>query len=385
MGIEFKASERSSLGVEVELQIVDRATRQLASAASPILAELGQSHPRGEHPKAKHELLECTVEIITGICQTVGEAKDDLQRTLKEVAVAADERGLDLMCAGSHPFSDWHDQTISPNPRYAALVQEMQWMARRLQIFGIHFHVGVRSAEKAIAIANTLRGYIPHFLALSASSPFWAGRDTGLASSRSPVFENLPTAGLPYVLSGWEEFEQFMSTLLAAGAISSIREVWWDIRPHPDFGTVELRICDGMPTLREVSALAAMAQCTVEWLDTLLDRGYTLPVPRDWTVRQNKWRAARHGLDASLITDEHGSQVPLRQSVEELVDELTPVAGRLGCTDELHVLLEILEHGPSYARQRELVAGGGTLTDVVDALTAELRTDRPGARPEEYP
>ena len=380
MDIEFKCSERSTLGVEVELQIVDRATRKLESAASSILDELGRGQADGSHPKAKHELFECTVEIITGICQTAGEAKDDLQRTLKEVSDVAAERGLSLLCAGSHPFSDWHDQVLSPNPRYASLVDEMQWVARRLQIFGVHFHVGVRSAEKAIAVANSLRGYVPHFLALSASSPFWAGRDTGLASSRSPVFENLPTAGLPYVLAGWEEFEEFMRTLLAAGAISSIREVWWDIRPHPDFGTVELRICDGLPTLREVSGLAALAQCTVEWLDTLLDRGYTLPVPRDWTVRQNKWRAARHGLDASLIVDDHGTQVPLRQAIEELVEELTPVARRLGCADELQMARDILEHEPSYARQRRIVAEGGTLADVVDSLTAELRTDQPGAR-----
>jgi carboxylate-amine ligase len=380
VGIEFKPSERSSLGVEVELQIVDRDTRHLVSAASPILADVGRSHPNGSHPKAKHELFECTVEIITGICHTVAEAKEDLQRTLKEVADAAGERGLALICAGSHPFSDWHDQQLSPSPRYASLVNEMQWVARRLQIFGIHYHVGVRSAEKAIAIANTLRGYVPHFLALSASSPFWAGRDTGLASSRSPVFENLPTAGLPYVLAGWEEFEEFMRTLLAAGAISSIREVWWDIRPHPDFGTVELRICDGIPTLREVSALAALAQCTVEWLDTLLDRGYSLPVPRDWTVRQNKWRAARHGLEASLISDDQGTQVPLRQAIEELVEELMPVAGRLDCVDELHVVHQILDHGPSYVRQRRILDEGGTLPEVVDALAAELRTDQPGAR-----
>jgi YbdK family carboxylate-amine ligase len=380
VGIEFNASERSTLGVEVELQIVDRDTRQLHSAASSILAELGEAHADGAHPKAKHELLECTVELITGICHTVGEARDDLQRTLKEVAEAADARGLALLCAGSHPFSDWKDQELSPSPRYAALVQEFQWVARRLQIFGIHFHVGVRSAEKVIAIANALRGYVPHFLALSASSPFWMGRDTGMASSRSPVFESLPTAGLPYVMSGWDEFESFMATLLSAGAVNSIREVWWDIRPHPDFGTVELRICDGIPTLREVSALAALAQCTVEWLDTHLDRGYSLPVPREWIVRQNKWRAARRGLEASIIADDHGTQVPLRQAEEELVDELQPVAGRLGCPDELSLLLDILQHGPSYERQRRLVASGASLVDVVDSLVDELRTDRPGGR-----
>jgi len=373
--IPFNASERSSLGVEVELEIVDRQTRELASAASGILAELGAGHPGGEHPKAKHELFECTVEIITGICATVAEARDDLQGTLKEVAAQADRRGLALMCSGTHPFSNWHDQQVSPSPRYASLIEEMQWVAQRLQIFGVHYHVGVRSAEKAIAIANALNAYIPHFLALSASSPFWHGHDTGMASSRSKIFECLPTAGLPYLLDGWAEFEEFMDTLVAAKAVTSIREVWWDIRPHPDFGTVELRICDGIPSLAEVAGLAAMAQSLVEWLDTRLDRGDTLAVPREWVIRVNKWRAARYGVDAQIIGDDHGTRVPLRRAVADLVDELSPVADRLGCLDELRLSLGTLERGPSYLRQRAVVAAGGTLADVVDSLVAEMATD----------
>ncbi len=376
--IPFNASERSSLGVEVELEIVDRHSRDLASAATDILSELGAGHPGGDHPKAKHELFECTVEIITGICATVAEAKDDLGATLKEVTASAERRGLGLMCSGTHPFSDWHDQQVSPDPRYAKLVDEMQWLAQRLQIFGVHFHVGVRSAEKSIAIANALTAYIPHFLALSASSPFWHGRDTGLASSRSKVFENLPTAGLPYRLGGWDEFEEFMETLVNAQAITSIREVWWDIRPHPDFGTVELRICDGIPTLGEVAALAALAQSLVEWLDGRIDDGEALPVPREWIVRQNKWRAARHGLVAEIIVDSDGRRVSLRQSVEELVEELSPVAARIGCLDELGYVHAILDHGPSYERQRRVVAAGGSLVDVVDALVTEFETDTPG-------
>jgi len=361
------------LGVELELEIVDRGTRELVSAASDVLDDLGGQ----DQPKVKHELFECTLELITGICTTVAEAKDDLGATLKDVRAATDARGLGLMCSGSHPFSDWHDQKLSPDPRYAKLVDDMQWPARRMQIFGVHFHVGVRSAEKAITIANALTAYLPYFLGLSASSPYWGGRDTGMASSRSTVFESLPTAGLPYHLADWGEFEQFMETLVEAGAIKTIREVWWDIRPHPDFGTVELRMCDGISTLREIGALAALSQSLVEWLDTLIDRGYVLPVTREWVVRQNKWRAARYGIDAELITDEHGARSPLRQSVEELVEELAPVATRLGCTDELAVNLEILEHGPSYVRQRRVVAAGGTLLDVVDSLVEEMETDQP--------
>ena len=377
MHIQFNASERSSLGVEVELEIVDRQSRELASAATDILAELGVGHPNGDHPKAKHELFECTIEIITGICTSVAEARDDLQGTLKEVTAAADRRGLGLLCSGTHPLSDWSDQRVSPDPRYGRLVDEMQWLARRMQIFGVHFHVGVRSAEKSIAIANALTAYIPHFLALSASSPYWQGRDTGLASCRSKVFENLPTAGLPYRLEGWSEFEQFMETLVNAQAITSIREVWWDIRPHPDFGTVELRICDGIPRLGEVAAMAALAQSLVEWLDTLIDRGYTLPVPREWVMRVNKWRAARYGIDAEIIGDDQGTRVPVAQSIRELVEELTPVAARLGCLDELTSNLDTLDRGPSYLRQRRVVEAGGSSVDVVDSLVREMETDRP--------
>ncbi|HYY79137.1 MAG TPA: glutamate--cysteine ligase [Actinomycetes bacterium] len=376
MRIDFRSSERSSLGVEVELELVDQETRELRGEASELLPLLGRGHPNGEHPKAEHELLESTIEIITGICATAEEARQDLAGTLGELAPLVEARGLAMLCSGSHPFSDWTKQQVSPDPRYAQLVEDMRWMARRLQIFGIHVHVGVRSAEKAIAIVNALTAYIPHFLGLSASSPYWKGADTGLASSRTKVFEGLPTAGLPDQLSGWDQFEQLMRTLIAARTIRTIREVWWDIRPHPNFGTVELRICDGLPTLGEIATVAAMSQCLVEQFDTLIDRGYTLPVPKGWIIRENKWRAARWGLDAQIILDDSGRLQPLRAAIEELVDELGPVARRLHCGEELRHALAIMERGPSYIRQREVVASGGTLIDVVDTLVDELRTDR---------
>jgi carboxylate-amine ligase len=365
------------LGVEVEYELVDRATRELVSEATPILEVLGKGHPGDEHPKAKHELFECTVEIITGICQTASEAKADLATTLAELRDEAESRGLAVLCSGTHPFSDWREQVISPNERYEVLVDEMAWMAQRLQIFGVHYHVGVRSPEKAVAIANALSGYIPHLLALSASSPYSEGHDTGLASSRSKIFEGLPTAGLPEQIVNWQEFEQFMETLVSAEAIGTIREVWWDIRPHPDFGTVELRMCDGIPTLHEVTALAALSQSLVHWLDTLHDRGYQLPVPREWILRQNKWRAARHGLDADLIIDERGDRQPLRSAVEDLLEELGPIAQRLDCPEELDSVHRILEHGGSYQRQRAVFARDEKLTAVVDALCRELETDEP--------
>jgi carboxylate-amine ligase len=377
--IAFNSSPRTSLGVEWELQLVDPVTRELAPAASDLLAELRGAE--AEHPKAKHELFESTVEIITGVCMTVAEAKQDLAATLAEVEAAAAGRGLGVMCSGTHPMTEWTGQRVSPSERYDKLIEHMQWMARRLQIFGVHVHVGIRSPDKAIPIVNALTSYVPHFLALSASSPFWRGADTGLASARSKIFEGLPTAGLPVQLADWDEFEQLMGTLVASGTIETIREVWWDIRPHPGFGTVELRICDGMPTLQEVGAVAALAQCLVDQLNTQLDRGYRLPRPHTWVQRENKWRAARHGLSAELIVDEHGTTRPLREAIAELVHDLSPLAERLGCSSELDDVLAILESGASYERQRKVAAdNGGDVRAVVDSLLAEMQAGRPGAR-----
>ena len=379
MQIPFTSSPRSSLGVEWELELVDLETRELRGAASDILSELGAPFG-GEHPKAKHELLESCIEVITGVCGTVDEAVRDLRATVEEVSAVAASRGLGVMCSGTHPFTDWSTQEISPDPRYAQLVDDMQWLARRLQIFGVHVHVGVRSPGKVIPIVNALTAYIPHFLGLSASSPYWVGRDTGLASARSKVFEGLPTAGLPYQLSGWDDFEQFMETLISSGTISTIREVWWDVRPHPQFGTVELRICDGLPTLTEIGWAAAMSQCLVEMFNSQLDKGYTLPTPKRWTVRENKWRAARYGIDADVLVDDQGGTAPLRELIVDLVDELMPFAERLGCTKELAGARDMLEIGASAQRQRAVAAANdGDLIAVVDSLLKEMRDDAPGA------
>jgi YbdK family carboxylate-amine ligase len=378
MKVPFQPSQRASLGVEWELELVDQQTGELTSGASEILAEIAPV-PGEEHPKAKHELLESTIEIITGICQTVDEAQKDLAVTLEEVTAAANRRGLDVMCSGTHPTTDWMTQKISPNPRYEALVDKMQWLARRLQIFGVHVHVGVRSFEKAIPINNALTAYVPHFLALSASSPYWIGTDTGLASARSKVFEGMPTAGLPYTLTGWDDFEDYLETLISTRTIETIREVWWDIRPHPNFGTVELRICDGLPTLEEIGVVAAMSQCLVESFDRQLDRGYVLPTPKSWVVRENKWRAARYGLDAEIILDDHGSTIrPAREAILDLADDLMPMARKLDCEKELARVEHVLQVGASYERQRAAAeAAGGDLRAVVALLVDEMKHGLP--------
>jgi carboxylate-amine ligase len=375
--IDFTSSERASLGVEWELELVDLRTRQLTSGSTAVLRDLS-GNGAGEHPKAKHELLQSCVEVITGVCGTVAEACADLAGTVAEVQAAAARYGLGVMCSGSHPITDWSTQQITDDPRYLLLVERNQWLARQLQIFGVHVHVGIRSPDKAIPIVNALLAYVGHFLALSASSPYWVGADTGLASYRSKVFECLPTAGLPYQLSGWDEFERYMELLISTQTIESIREVWWDIRPHPRYGTVELRICDGLPTLAEISAVAALAQCLVQRLDSQLDQGYTLPVPPAWVVRENKWRAARYGLQAQLLVERGRTLQPVVRALLDLVEDLTPVARRLGCAEELLRIPQIIELGSSYQRQRRVAEQhGGDLTAVVDSLLEEMRVGLP--------
>jgi carboxylate-amine ligase len=382
--IRWNASRGATLGVEWELQLVDAQSKLLRQDARDVLAALPGLSESGEHPKIRHELMQSTVEVVTGICSTVSEAKADLAATIAQLQRITDERGMLLACAGTHPVSDWRDARMAPIQRYAELIEQMQWLARKIQTFGVHVHVGLRDGGKAIPIVNALAAYLPHFLALTASSPFWGGLDTGLASSRAIIFGSLPTAGPPNRLADWNQFEEYMDTLLRAGTIRSIKEVWWDIRPHPDFGTVEIRMFDGVPTLREIGMVAALSQSLVQLFDTQLDRGYQLPSPPSWVVRDNKWRATRYGLDAIVITDGSGATAPLRDELYELARELEPVAERLGCLAELNMVYEVLDKGASYERQRAIVARGCELTRVVDALVTEFAEDRfvsPGEDP----
>src|ERR1700754_3158394 len=319
VAISWNSSRGPTLGVEWEVQLIDAQSKLLRQDAGEVLAGLSGLDGSGEHPHIRHELMQSTVEIVTGICSTVSEARVDLEKNIAELRRSAENHGIVLACAGTHPVSNWRDAKMAPIKRYAEIVEQMQWLARRIQTFGVHVHVGLRDGSKAIPIVNALAAYLPHFLALTASSPFWSGHDTGLASSRAVIFGGLPTAGPPHLLADWSEFEEYMDTLLRAGTIRSIKEGWWDGRPHPDFGTIEIRMFDGFPTLRKVGMVTALSQCLVQLFDLQLDRGYTLPSPSSWVVRDNKWRATRYGLDAIVITDEAGATAPLRDELYELL------------------------------------------------------------------
>jgi glutamate---cysteine ligase / carboxylate-amine ligase len=376
VGIAWTPSSGPTLGIEWEVQLIDAQTRMLRQDAGVVLAGLHGLQESGEHPKLRHELMQSTVEVVTGICGTVAEAKADLAMTVKELQRTAEPHGIVLAGAGTHPLSDWRDAKMAPSQRYSELVEQLQWPARRLQTMATHVHVGLRDADRAMPIVNALAAYLPHLLGLTASSPYWSGIDTGLASCRSVVFGSLPNTGPPPGLPDWKTFEDYMDTQLRAGTIRTIKEVWWDVRPHPDFGTIETRIADAVPTFREVGMLAAIVQCLVQLFDTQLDRGYQLPRRSSWVIRDNKWRATRYGLDAVVITDDSGATAPLRDEVFELLRDLEPVAWRLGCVEELAVASEVLEYGASSERQRAAHAANADLTSVVDALVTEFAEDR---------
>jgi carboxylate-amine ligase len=379
MNIEFSPSRRSTVGVEWELGLVDRRSGELSSVAERIL-EAVRPDGAAEHPKIKQELLLNTIEIITGVCTTIAEVKADLNESLDVVHGVADPLGVEMFSAGTHPFSNWYQQKVTDKERYAKLIDRTQWWGRQMLIYGVHIHVGVDHREKVLPILDALLNYAPHLQALSASSPYWGAEDTGYASNRALMFQQLPTAGLPFQFRKWAELESYVEDMFTTGVIDSFSEIRWDIRPSPKLGTIEMRVCDGLPTLTEVGAIAALTQCLVDDFSERLDDGEILPTLPPWHVQENKWRAARYGTDAIVILDAAGRERLVTDDVADLLDRLEPVARRLDCGTELRDVETILRHGPSYRRQRAVAERHkGSLKAVVASLVAEMRE---GIRPD---
>ncbi|HEV7812044.1 MAG TPA: glutamate--cysteine ligase [Leifsonia sp.] len=373
MQIEFSESERSTVGVEWELALVDGSTGDLVNIAEDVLRELGTPDGR-EHPQITHELLENTVELVSRVHHTVPAAITDLQELIGLVRGVTDPLGVELMCAGTHPFAQWYDQKVTPNERYDRLLDRTQWWGRQMMIWGIHVHVGVDDRDKALPIVNGLLTYYPHLQALSASSPYWGGAKTGYASNRALMFQQLPTAGLPWQFGSWANYEEYVNDLVTTGVVTDHSEVRWDIRPSPKWGTVEMRACDGLSTADEVGAVAALIHCLTDRMSGQLDDGEEPVTLQPWFVRENKWRAARYGLDAEIIVSPDGGERLVSDSLRDLVVDLSPVAERLGCLTELETVDVILRKGASYQRQLAVAeANGGSLQAVVSSLTHELR------------
>ncbi|WP_026851771.1 glutamate--cysteine ligase [Glaciibacter superstes] len=373
MNIDFAPSERSTVGIEWELALVDRTTGDLVSIAGDVLEALNQADG-SPHPSITGELLLNTVELVSGVHHTVANAVADVVGQLDEVRAVTEPRGVDPVCSGSHPFGQWFEQEVTDKERYHKLIDRTQWWGRNMMIWGIHVHVGIEARDKVMPILGGLLAYLPHLQALTASSPFWAGIDTGYASNRALMFQQLPTAGAPWALPDWQAWEGYVADLTATGIIDDVTEVRWDIRPAPRWGTIEIRVCDGVSTREELGAIAAFIQCLVEWMSTRLDAGHDVPTMQPWFVRENKWRAARYGLDAQIILDSAGTERLVTDDVRTLIDTLAPTAERLGCSVELDQLNLILDGGASYQRQRKVAqAHWGDLPAVVSSLRRELK------------
>ncbi len=372
MRLDFHASAEPTIGIEWEFALVDRTSRDLVNAQAELFEEAA---PHLKRPEQLHkELLRNTVELVTGICGTVGEAVGELTEELRVVVEAGDRLGLDLFGAGTHPFADWTHQELTAGHRYEELINRTQWWGRQMLIWGVHVHVGMPVKERVMPVLSALLTTYPHLQALSASSPVWAGVDTGYASNRALMFQQLPTAGLPFQFATWEEFERYFGDQTTTGVIEGMPDVRWDIRPAPHLGTLEHRVCDGVSTVAEIAALAALIHCLVCDLDTRLAGGETLSTLPVWHVQENKWRAARYGLDAIVIMDADNNERLVTDDLADLLDHLAPTAERLGCSAELADVADIPARGASYQRQRAVAEQhDDDLVAVVDAVVRELR------------
>ena len=373
MPVEFRPSPRPTVGVEWEFALVDRTTRDLSNSASELFDAVHRHEESIDESKLHKELLRNTVEVVTGVCEDVPEAIADLAGTMQTVRRTARSMGVDLYAAGTHPFAEWSVQLLTPGHRYEELINRTQWWGRQMLIWGLHVHVGLAERSHVPPIVSSLLNHFPHLQALSASSPLWSGTDTGYASNRAMMFQQLPTAGLPFQFETWAEYEAFVDDHLRTGVIEQLNDIRWDIRPSPKLGTVEMRVCDGVSNLREVAALTALTQCLVVDLDRRLRAGEEVPTMPPWYVQENKWRAARYGLDAEIILDAAGNERLVTDDLHDLLERLTPLARELGCGDELASVAEIPKLGASYQRQRRVLAEtDGNLVAVVDSVVAEL-------------
>ncbi|MDN6202718.1 MAG: glutamate--cysteine ligase, partial [Micrococcaceae bacterium] len=329
MQIDFADSRQSTLGVEWEVALVDHHSGDLRSVAQQVLEGVHAAHgglaPDEEHPHVKQELLLNTVEIVTDVCDTVRQAKTQLHENLGVIREVTDPMGIDLYSAGSHPFASPKLQPVTDQERYAKLIDRTQWWGQQMVIYGVHVHVGLDRRDKALPVVDGLMNYQPHFQALSASSPFWGGEDTGYASHRALMFQQLPTAGLPYHFETWSQFEGYVADMLHTGVIDDISEIRWDVRPVPRFGTVEMRICDGLSSLQDIGAIAALTQCLVDDMSTTLDDGGSIDVMPPWHRTENKWRAARYGMDAIIILNAAGDEMLVTDHLMRELDRLEPV------------------------------------------------------------
>jgi glutamate---cysteine ligase / carboxylate-amine ligase len=362
-------THRFTIGVEEEFQIIDPTTWELRSHVSELIAAGTPS--LGE--QIKQEMHQSIVEVGTRVCADVAELRHELLRVRSELSGAADGVGLAVAAAGSHPFAQWVDQLITPGERYETIVHELQQLARSLLIFGLHVHVAMPDRQTTIDIMNAARYFLPHLLALSTSSPFWAGRDTGLKSYRTAVFRRFPRTGVPDHFGSWGEYDNYVNLLVDLHCIDNGKKIWWDLRPHPSFGTLEFRVCDVPTRAEETIAIAALVQAIVFKLHSLYTKNMGFRLYRRTLIEENKWRAARWGLDGKLIDFGKRAEVPMRDLTEELLGFVDDVVDELGSRREVEYVRTILEDGTSADRQLRVYKETGDLRAVVQHVVRETR------------
>jgi glutamate---cysteine ligase / carboxylate-amine ligase len=366
--------EKYTLGIEEEFQIVDPQTRELRSHVSEILEQgkmlLGE--------QVKPEMIQAQIEVGTGICRNVEEARADITRLRSIVSGLARKNGLRIVAASTHPISQWKEQQIYPDPHYALLIEELQMVARSLLIFGLHVHVGIPDRERQIHIMNAARYFLPHVLALSTSSPFWLGINTGLKSYRSEVFKKFPRTDLPDHFDSYASFQRYVDLLLKTNSITGPKKIWWDVRPHPFFPTLEFRVCDIPTRVDDTVAITALFQAIVAKLDRLIEKNLGFRLYRRMLIQENKWRAVRYGLDGKLIDFGKQTEVPARDLVRELLEFVDDVLDDLGSRKEVEHINTILERGTSADEQLRVFNETGDLQAVVDRLMELTIENVPG-------
>jgi carboxylate-amine ligase len=356
--------DRFTLGIEEEFQIVDPHTRELRSHVSEILEEgrmlLGE--------QIKPEMIQSMIEVGTGICKDIQEARRDITNLRSILSALVRKKGLEIVAAGTHPFSHWQDQKIFENARYELIVEENQMIARSLLTFGLHVHVGVPDPERRIQIMNAVRYSLPHVLALSTSSPFWLGVHTGLKSYRSEIFTRFPRTGIPDYFDSYSSFQRYVELLIETGCIDNGRKIYWDVRPHPSFPTLEFRICDIPTRVDDTIAIAALFQALVAKLNKLLEQNLTFRLHHKMLIEENKWRAVRYGLDGKMIDFGKGKEAPVRDLIHELLEFVDDVVDELGSREEIEHIYTILERGTSADEQLRVWRETSDVKAVVDRL-----------------
>jgi carboxylate-amine ligase len=364
----FGQSTPYSVGIEEEYQLVDETGLGLVSRIEPLLASFA-SEP--ESARVKPELLQSFVEVATKVSTGVGEAVDDLAELRSRLRRVAAEQDTAIISAGSHPFSYPSAQLVTARPRYARIADDLGWLASGHLAFGLHVHVGVNSAEKAIACCDGVRAHLPELLALSGNSPFWNGEATGFASTRATILTRLPRSGPPPHLETFQDFEDLVERGMRTGCIPEYTHIWWDVRPHPQLGTVEVRICDAQTRIESTAALAALVQSLVATISSAWECGERPTAIPDFLLEENRWRSARDGLEAVLIDVENNTERSARASIIALLDRCQPAADALGCADELALVEVVMDRGNGADEQRAVYDETGSLVDLARFLADE--------------